>query len=384
MRAGLVLVLAGGLLAGCTGSPPAAAPPPPAPVSTVDWVGCALPGGTAVRAVLPGGGGLPWLAAGRRGALTEVAPAVWTSADGCGWQPAAVRPVTSDGDHTELVALARRGTVTVGLGGAVGQTHGNTRPTLWRAAGAAPLAENQLPRELFGGPSGLGVTGLVAGPAGFLATGAYSTADLRIAAQVWTSADGRAWRREGAVPLSTRREKVSGAAAALGPGGAVLVGSVLRLGGAPGFDAAAWWSADGARWQPATVTGLDGPGDQRLLAALPVPSGYVAVASAGGRLVPVRSGPDGRSWVPGPALPGAGFGPAAAVTVRLAALPDGGLLAAAAVDGRLLLWRSRGSAWAAEAAPAARGVTAVAVAGGGGRTVLAVTTADGPRAWATR
>jgi hypothetical protein len=87
-----------------------------------------------------------------------------------------VRSITSDGDHTELVALARRGTRTVGLGGAVGQSHGNTRPTLWYATGAGALAENQLRRELVGGESGLGTTGLAAGPAGFSPSGRTATA----------------------------------------------------------------------------------------------------------------------------------------------------------------------------------------------------------------
>lgn len=382
--AGAVLVLSGP--AGCTADTAPAPPPLPAPASTVDWVACPLPGGTSVRAVVPPGGGAPWLAAGRRGTTTDVAPAVWTSADGCAWAPAAVRAVTSDGEHTEFVALARRGSTTVALGGAVGQTHGNTRPTLWSAAGAAPLAENQLPRELFGGPSGLGVTGLAAGPAaGFLATGAWSTPQLRIAAQVWSSADGRAWRRVDDAPdlVGTRRDRVSGAAAAAGPGGAVLVGAVLRLGGRPDFDGRAWFAADGRTWRSAAVSGLAGPGDQRLLAAAPRGSGFRAVASAAGRLVAVTSA-DGRSWAAGAALPGGPFPAAADVAVRLGTLPGGDLLAAAVVDSRLLLWRSAdGASWTAEAPPVDRAET-IALAAGAGRTVLAVSTPDGPRAWATR
>jgi hypothetical protein len=75
----------------------------------------------------------------------------------------------------------------------------------------------------------------------------------------------------------------------------VLVGAVLRLEnrGRAGFDGRAWLAGDGVNWRAATVTGLDGPGDQRMGAALPVGPGFLAMAAAAGRLVPVRSA-DGR------------------------------------------------------------------------------------------
>lgn len=388
------LVLCG--LAGCTAAPSAS----PAPVSTVEWTACALPGGTTVRAVLPPGRGTPWLAAGRRGAVESVAPAVWTSPDGCAWTPSPVRTTTLDGDHTEFSALARSGSTTVALGGSVGQTHGNTRPTLWRATGTGPLTENLLDRELFGGPSGLGVTGLVAGfatgtaaagadpdrgdPPGFLAIGAWSTRSLLIAAQVWVSPDGRVWRRLDDAPelVGTRKDKVSGAAATTGSGGAVLVGAVLRLGASPSFDGRAWYAPDGLAWRSATVSGLDGAGDQKMLAVAPRGDGYVALAVASGRLVPVASA-DGRSWTAGAPLPGDAVAPTADVAARLGTLPDGDLLAAAVAGGRLLLWRSAdGASWTAVTPPADRAST-VALATAAGRTVLALSTPDGPRAWTT-
>jgi hypothetical protein len=389
-------------LSGCTsGSPPGpAASAVPTPKAIVRWSDCVLPGASAttvVRAVSAGRAGEPWAAVGQQGSTTGTRPAFWTSEDGCTWRQSPVRWVTPDGAHTAFQSVVRLGGTLVALGGAVGQTHGNVRPTLWRGtAGTGPsggmLREVQLPRELFGGPRGLAVTALAAGRGAALAVGGYATAAGRSAVQVWRTIDGQDWQRLGqpADVVSTRREQLQAAAVAAAPtGGAVLVGTALELhdGLRDGFDGAVWYSPDTQTWRRVDVgsAGLTGPGDQRVLDVAWQGSRYLAVASVGGgdggRLQTLTS-PDGQAWTATGSLPTSGAVPAMDLSIALGELPgSGALLAGATAGGRGQLWRSTdGAHWDPEALPP--GVTGVmqgmAVASGPTGTVLVVQTAAGP------
>jgi hypothetical protein len=403
-RAGRLLpALAAALLAGCTGGggDPAPATPTPGATagSTLRWASCALPGdGGTVNAVAPGGQGMPWTAVGQERRGTEIRPAVWTSADGCGWRRAAVQPVTPDGERSAFTAVVRRGRLVVALGAAYSRVHGNARPTLWRAGGTAPLREVELLRELFGGESGISVVTLAAVPAGVLAVGSYVSPDKYVAVQLWRTTDGADWRR-----LPPDRDLVSSRTTQLlprdlvaGPAGPVVVGTAFELSGGlrNGFDGAAWYGgADGGRWRRAGLdgTGLVGTGDQRLLAAAALPDRYVALARVpSGSGLGLRSvvSPDGRAWSAGEALPLEGALPSGNLPAAdVASAPGRSALAGTVTGGRPLLWRSGdGRRWQPEAVPlpAGQAASGLVLTGAGDRVVLVVQTAAGSRAYLGR
>ncbi|HEY6745002.1 MAG TPA: hypothetical protein VI357_04715 [Mycobacteriales bacterium] len=399
-RQWLVVVLAGATAAACTGEPARSAPtgPPPAtvpaPDSTLDWTGCALPAepGAVVRAVLPGGDGVPWTAVGQEGGgSAEVRPAAWTAADGCAWSRSPVRAITPEGGRTGFSAVARRGRVVAALGRSYSKVHGNARPTLWRSTGGGPLREVQLLRELFGGESGISVDALVSGPDALLAVGSYITRDKNVAVTVWRSADGAGWDRlaPGAGQTSSPGEQLLTRDMAAGPLGSVIVGTAFQVagGGRDSFDAAAWYAAGGERvWRRADLSrsGLVGAGDQRLLAAAPVGPGYAAVAavrSDSGFELRSALSEDGMTWSAGGPLPLARALPGADRPTAEVAAVGPGLVAGTAAEGRAALWRSAdGRQWRPETVPGpADGATGVVLAAGADRLVLVVQTADGPR-----
>jgi len=401
----VVLLVVAAAAAGCTGGgepAPAAAGPAsvPAPSTTLRWTTCALPAGpgAVVRAVAPGGDGVPWTAVGQEAGKDDIRPAVWTSADGCGWRRVPVHAVTPDGERTGFTAVVRRRRLVVALGGSSSKVHGNTRPTLWRASGPAPLREVELLRELFGGESGISVADLTVVPDAVLAVGAYITPSKWVAVQLWRTADGADWRRPPPAGglVSSRTEQLLPRDLAAGPAGSVVVGTAFQLrGGArDGFDSAAWYAgADSRVWRRADLggTGLAGQGDQRLLTATWVPDGYVAVAAvAGSDGFGLRSAvsPDGRSWSAGGELPldralPAGDLPAAAITPGPA---GSGAVASTVADGRPALWRSPdGRAWQPETVPSGHAkATGLVLAGSADRLVLVVQTPAGPRTYLAR
>ena len=399
-----------------TASGPVAVSPPP-----MAWEQCPLPesgAATEVRAVAAGGGGVGWTAVGQRGTGVDTRPAVWTASDGCRWRRSAVVPVTSDGVHTAFQAVVRRGRLVVALGGAVGQTHGNVRPTLWRSVGGSPLREVQLPRELFGGPRGIAVTGLAAGPTAIFAFGGYASVTGRPAVQVWRTVDGADWRPLPPSPLliGDRREQPQAAAlvtagSAVGvpavgvPAGGVLAGAELELhdGLRDGFDAAAWYSPDPdlRTWQRADLSGIGvtGPGDQQLVAAAQLAGRYVAVAEVAAgtdRRLRALDSPDGRRWTPGGTLPvqappSSSSPPsstdAVALTLTLTPAAAGGLLAAGLIAGQAALWQSvdAGRTWTAEPMPGHLGaIHGITVAADPASLVLVQQTPTGPRLYRTR
>src|SRR5215212_3830136 len=393
-----VIVLVAAAAAGCMGggsrAPSPAPTSPPAPASTVTWTDCRLPSapGALVGAVAAGGDGMPWTAVGQEGGAGSsdpVRPAVWTSPDGCAWRRAAVAPVTPDGQRTGFSAVARRGRVVAALGRSYSQVHGNIRPTLWRSDAGTPLREVELLRELFGGGRGITMDGLVATPQAFLATGAYIGPDGNAAVHVWRSTNGRDWVRlpPARAQSSTPAEQLLPRDIAAGAAGSLLVGTSFRLTGNAGFDGATWYAPTAARqWQRVDLsgTGLADGGDQRLLAAVPLGDGYVAVGavgSGGGFQLRSAVSRDGVRWSAGGPLSGqplpAGQQPAADVT----RLPGGGVVAGTAASGRAELWVSPdGRSWTPELVPGrAHRANGVVLGASPDRLVMAVHTPAGPQ-----
>jgi hypothetical protein len=397
-RRSIVLLVAAMAAAGCTGGSSRAPSPTPtslaAPASTITWTDCRLPSapGALVRAVAAGGEGMPWIAVGQEGGTGSsdaVRPAVWTSPDGCAWRRAAIAPVTPDGQSTGFIAVARRGRLVAALGRSYSQVHGNIRPTLWRSDAGAPLREVELLRELFGGPRGLTMDGLVSTPQAFLATGAYLGPDGNPTVQVWRSTNGADWVRlpPSRAQSGTQAEQLLPRDIAAGAAGSLIVGTSYQVSGDAGFDGAAWYAPTAARqWQRVDLsgTGLTDGGDQRLLAVAPLGDGYVAVGatgSGGGFQLRSAVSSDGVHWSPGGPLPGqplpAGTSPAADV----AGLPVGGAIAGTVAGGRTELWVSPdGQSWTPEAVPGRPDRASGVVLGAGpDRLVLAVQTPAGPQ-----
>ncbi|MEU5881863.1 hypothetical protein [Spirillospora sp. NPDC047279] len=224
-------------------------------------------------------GGAGWVAVGRG---DRDRPLALTSADGTAW-----RPATIAGDGSLMAAAAGAGGYVV-----VGASRGSA--AAWRSADlrtwtpAAGLDRRMWMRDV------------TATPAGYAAVGGSMDGKGTARAAVWTSADGLKWtvRRapEGTgvltdvaangarlVALTTAGGAVVSADGGLtwqttAPAGAAATGATAVVSTARGFvlagvtgepggrDVTVWSSPDGAAWTrvPATGTGLDGPGDQRI------------------------------------------------------------------------------------------------------------------------
>jgi hypothetical protein len=193
-----------------------------------------------------------WYAAGAyRRPDGSTAPALWTSPDAEHWRPVPARPVSAYGPSHLLYAVACRGDTVVAIGSAAGGVHGNPRTATWRATGAGPLVETPAAFELYGGPRAIGVGQLVAGPAGWLITGARLDANGRPGAAVWVAPDGLDFHLVDADPEleSDARGQTVAVGGYAGPDGFTVAGSVGRTTRTP----VVWTSPDGQHWRRTTL-----------------------------------------------------------------------------------------------------------------------------------
>lgn len=150
----------------------------------------------------------------------------------------------------------------------------------------------------------------------------------------WTSADGLRWE------LATVDETEASFAASVASA-RDMIAAVGRAGRSP----AAWTSPDGESWRRADVELLDRSGEaERMTAVLATPDGFIAGGSAGPELGERRArfwtSSDGRRWVPAPDDPSF----AEAEVVELAPVDDGWVAIGRLGDGRrgtgAISWRS--------------------------------------------
>ncbi|HTX25551.1 MAG TPA: hypothetical protein VME19_00890 [Streptosporangiaceae bacterium] len=183
-------------------------------------------------------------------------------------------------------AIAASGTMQVAAGSADGL------PALWasadggstwtRTVGATPAVLNRTGEEQ--------LTGVVHGPAGWLAVGGDATAATTQRPVVVGSATGTTWTAlDGAAAFAGQGQAVTAAAA--GPAGYVIVGHQLAGGRTV---AAAWDSAGLNGWQRAAIA-LPAMGDSQLNAVTATGKGFVAVGSAGTAAAAWLSA-TGRTW----------------------------------------------------------------------------------------
>ncbi len=206
----------------------------------------------------------------------------WTSADGQRWAPRAA-PALGTAVTWRGAALAggRAGLVAVSLG-----THAEVKRS------ADGIAWTTSPAE--GLPTDVAVGTVQATPTGYVVAGTTAPRGADAGPGTLWSADGRDWRVGSATPGG-------------GPDGAVIDGPALRtlaLGhdglvarvvsaGDPTVER--WWrSADGRSWQP--IAGFPA-GDPASVGSTTSSAGSVAIAGDGERIVVVRGGPDGGTWV---------------------------------------------------------------------------------------
>lgn len=375
---GLLVVL----LTACRSPGGAASTSAPAPLRPA-WQPVTLPvppgasGRLALRDVTVCDG--RWFAVGATvDAAGATRPAAWGSTDAVAWIPLRTVPRSAYGAENLLTAAGCRDGRLAAVGGKTGGVHGNPRISTWRQVADGSLVEVPAEFEVFGGPDAVNVGRIVGGPRGWLISGNRATG-----AAAWVSPDGTRFQLVSGVPelaadAAGRPWAADGVAV---PSGWLVVGSVLssgRTGSAP----AVWSSADGRRWRRAVLAADAGGAD--LQRVVRVGERTVAVGRRGGGLGAWLG--DGDGWRSGGAFGGVGTDRPGRVW-GLAAW-SGGVFAVVAGGVAGAGWFSPdGGRWSAVVLPAgvpAAADRSVAVAGVGDSVVMLAD--DGHRAagWVAR
>lgn len=292
-------------------------------------------------------------------------PAAWTSADGDAWTAVAVRADSYYGRQNVLYSAACRNGQVAAIGAKPGGAHGNPRVSTWRQDGDRALVEVEAAFETYGGPAAVNVARMAGGPPGWLIVGNRSSG-----AAAWVSRDAAAFELiEGAPGLAGDRGGLTWAADAVATGeGWLVVGGILRPGRID-RDPAVWSSPDGRVWRRTEPPATDGYDElQRVVMVGGTP---VAVGPRGAVFGAWRR--DQGRWVASGEFGPAGADGVPAVT-GLAVVGDR-IVAVVSRGGGFTLWISadRGGTWrplvAPLAIPAGSGRT-VTVAGAGDRLWL--------------
>ncbi|GIJ12439.1 hypothetical protein Van01_56530 [Micromonospora andamanensis] len=180
-------------------------------------------------------------------------PAAWSSRDGARWTPVPVVADSYYGRRSVLFSIACRDGRAAAVGGKVGGAHGNPRVSTWWQRADGTLVEVAASFETYGGPKAVNVSRLAAGPAGWLIVGNRASG-----AAAWVSPDAAEFTLiEGAPELSSDEQGVTWAFDAVaGPSGWSAVGGLL----APGRidrDPVVWTSADGRGWRRTVLPGTE-------------------------------------------------------------------------------------------------------------------------------
>ncbi|MBM7489846.1 hypothetical protein JOD64_001068 [Micromonospora luteifusca] len=247
------------VLAGCDGpaAPSGTGSPSAAPALRPDWQPLALP-------APPGGEGRLLVrdatsCAGRWfvvGGVADTAggtrPAAWTSVDGTTWTVVTVRPDSFYGRQNVFLSVACRDGEAALIGAKVGGAHGYPRISTWRQVADGALVEVQAPFETFGGPTAVNVSRLTAGGQGWLIVGNRSAG-----AASWVSSpdaaefalvEGAPELASDAVGVTWAFDAVATSSGWLAVGGLLPVGRIDR-------DPALWSSPDGRSWRRTVLPG---------------------------------------------------------------------------------------------------------------------------------
>ncbi len=360
---------------------------------TIDWRAAPAatlgPGLVRVVDAAPGPDGL--MAVGSVTTDGNRTPAVWRTADGTTWTRLETAPKSPYGFLSELTttAVAADGRAAA-IGQASGGTHGNPRIGSWYLDGAT-LREVVADVELYGGPRQGSVNEMAAGPAGFVVVGTRTDRNDRTGAAAWTSPDAHEAfviadadpALESAPGETVRAFAVAGSAAGYLAAGDRFVSGTGRL----DSDAVLWTSADGRTWRRLDDPSLGGPASETPQVAVAWRRGWAVAGTetANGRTgVVVWSSPDGRVWHRTRVAPlGTDPDPLSAVT-SLAVVGDG-LVVGARLGSRLAVATATDAThWKALRLPAglpSGSHSVVVTAPAGDRLVLAATGDDGTHLW---
>ncbi|RIV36935.1 hypothetical protein [Micromonospora radicis] len=320
-----------------------------------------------------------WYAAGAvadPGGATR--PAVWSSLDGAVWRSVPVVADSYYGRQSVLFSVGCRGGSVAAVGGKVGGAHGNPRMGTWWQRGDGTLVEVPASFELYGGPKAVNVSRLAGGAAGWMMVGNRASG-----AAAWVSRDAAEFAIvEGAPGLATDDAGVTWAFDVVsGPSGWLVVGGIL----APGRidrDPAVWTSGDGRVWRRTVLAGTAEYEElQRVVLVDGVP---VAVGLRGRVFGAWRQ--DAAGWA---AVGGFGGVAGGVPSVGGLAVAGGRVLAVVSDGERYGGWLSvdRGAGWRPVELPVAAPVGAgrgVGLTAAGGRWWLAVDDGAGTSLWVGR
>jgi hypothetical protein len=222
--------------------------------------------------------------------------AVWTSADGLGWNRVPHDEATFGGVGDQWVSdvvAGDLGVIAVGSDMEAGYGHA----AVWRSADGVAWSRIPYDAELVAGWEER-MWGVVVGGPGLVAVGHVWQGMEQYRAAVWTSADGVVWTP---VPESPELRGSAGkatfmSAIAASDAGFVAVGFESSL-GIESADPAVWTSRDGLIWTRTPDPGakLAAPGSQAMAAVVIGPDGMVAVGWEVGTLGFVEA--DARVWM---------------------------------------------------------------------------------------
>ncbi|MGC5290866.1 hypothetical protein [Micromonospora sp. DT231] len=334
------------LLAGCDGPrapSDAESTPAAAPALRPDWQPLALPAppGGAGRLLIRDAtacAGRWFVVGGVLDAQGGTRPAAWTSVDGTTWTVQPVRPDSFYGRQNVFLSVACRDGKAALIGAKVGGAHGYPRVSTWRQVADGALVEVQASFETYGGPKAVNVSRLTAGAAGWLIVGNRSAG----AASWVSSADAAEFALvEGAPELASDAVGVTWAFDAVATSaGWLAVGGMLPAGRID-RDPAVWSSPDGRSWRR---TVLPGGSEYEELQRVTLVGGVpVAVGLRGGTFGAWRQEAGG--WVAGGTF---GRWAGAGVQAVASLVSSGDRLFAAVTDGaRHSVWVStdRGGSW---------------------------------------
>ena len=214
-------------------------------------------------------------------------PAAWVSDDGHAFQAVPIAPNTFYGRQNTLYAAACRYRWLAAIGSKSGGAHGFPRTSNWYLDATGVLQQNEVPYTLYGGPDGVNLSRIAAGPSMWLETGNQVGG-----ATAWLSADAETFRKiAGAPGLASDADTLTWATDAVAvPRGWVIVGAVTRSG--QDRDPAAWMSRDGLSWRRLDVPGTSGYDEIQRVAR--VGDDLVGIGLSGGVFSSWRG--DGSSW----------------------------------------------------------------------------------------
>lgn len=202
-------------------------------------------------------------------------PAAWRSPDGVSWTTLPLAPVNFWAKLNVLFSIACRDGEVALIGAKSGGAHGIPRVSTWYRGADGSYVDVVSGYTLYGGPEGVSVGRLAAGPPGWIINGNRTSGGA-----VWNSADATEFTRvDGAPRLASDAEFDTATRDVTWTGEQwTVVGGAARTGRVPRIPLA-WVSADGLTWTRQDMP--YGEGNEDLQKVLAARDGTVAIGLRG-------------------------------------------------------------------------------------------------------